>query len=115
MDTINDEVIDFVHESLNQEFSAIGGHYLFTDEVRLPFHGRKILYLLGSAVFDRTCCGYAGFGYALVPGFILNWKYKENEEGLPISQMERIRTEAVQEELGSLIKQKEAVQQVKFR
>lgn len=115
MDATDADVIDFVHEKLNQEIDAIGGHYLFTDEIRLPYGDREILVLVGSAVFDRTCCGYAGFGYALVPGFIMDWKYKTNKDGLSVSRMELIRHEALQAKVRSLINQKESIQQVKFR
>jgi hypothetical protein len=115
MDAADTGLIDFVHEKLNQEVHAIGGHYMFTDEIRLPYGDREILVLAGSAVFDRTCCGYTGFGYALVPGFIVDYKYKTNKDGLSVSRMEPIRHETVQSEIRSLISQKESIQQVKFR
>ena len=38
---------DFIHIELNVETVAIGGHYVFTKEVRLPFNGREVLYLAG--------------------------------------------------------------------
>ena len=115
MQPTSNELLDFVHEKLDQEIHAIGGHYYFSDEVRRPFKGREILYLVGGAVFDGTCCGYTGFGYALVPGFIVNWKYKTDTDGMPVSRLEPVRLKAEQEEIRSLIKQKESIDQVKFR
>ena len=106
---------DFVHQKLNQEIYAIGGRYFFSDEMRLPFKGRDILVLVGSAVFDTTCCGYAGFGYALVPGFVLDWKYKTDPDGAPVSRLEPVQRDSDQKEIRTLIKQKESIEQVNFR
>ena len=105
---------EYAHTELNQEITAIGGHYALVKEVRLPFRGREVLYLVGYGVFDTTCCGVGGSAYALVPGFILDWKYETNEDGLAVSQVEPIRAQVVQKEVRRLIKEKEIVQQVRF-
>lgn len=105
---------EYVHQELNQEITAVGGHYALVKEVCLPFRGRKVLYLVGYGIFDTTCCGIGGCTYALVPGFILDWKSKTNGDGLAVSRVEPIRDEAVRKEVQRLIKGKEIVQQVRF-
>jgi hypothetical protein len=50
----------YVHRGLDEVVTAIGGHYRFTREVRLPFGGQELLYRCGYAVFDTTCCGRGG-------------------------------------------------------
>ena len=104
----------YVHQDLNQEVTAIGGHYVLLKEVRLPFQGREVLYLVGVAAFDTTCCGPGGCGYAIVPGFIVSWKARRNLAGLALSQVEPIHDPAVQEVLRRLIVKRELVQQVRF-
>jgi hypothetical protein len=106
-----------VHQELNQEITAIGGHYVLTREVRLPFHGREVLYLVGCAVVDTSCCGAGGCAYALVPGFILEWKSQTDGDGLAVSQVEPIRDEATQREVRRLIEIEngEPVHQVTFQ
>ena len=106
---------EFVHQELNQEIYAIGGHYVLVKEARLPFQGREIMYLLGYAAFETTCCGLGGCAYALVPGFILDWKRRTNDDGLAVSQVEPIRAGAVQEHVRRLIEKKEVVHQVVFQ
>jgi hypothetical protein len=105
---------DYVHHELNQEITAIGGHYVLVKEARLPFHGREVLYLVGHAAFDSTCCGAGGCAYALVPGFLLAWKSRTNEEGLAVSHVEPIRGTGVQQQVRRLIRDTEIVQQVSF-
>ena len=105
---------DYAHQDLNTEITAIGGYYILIKEVRLPFQQREILYLVGHAAFDTTCCGVGGCAYALVPGFISSWRTSTNSEGLSVSQVEPIRDRAVQERVRRLIEQQEMVHQVTF-
>ena len=73
---------DFAHPQLGREVTAIGGHYVFGKEIRMPFYSREILYFVGYAVLDSTCCGVGGVAYVLVAGFIKQWKYKKNQDNV---------------------------------
>jgi len=105
---------EHVHQELDQEISAIGGHYVLVKEVRVPFQGRELFYLVGHAAFETTCCGAGGCAYALVPGFVLHWHNATNEDGRKLSQVEPIRAAAAQEKVKRLIGQSEMVHQVVF-
>jgi len=107
-------IADFIHYPLNQEVTAIGGHYLFIKEVRLPYQGREVLYRVGCAAVDRSCCGAGGLGYALVPGFVQGWHTTQTRDGVPISQIEPITAPDVRKEIERLIKTKEMVPQINF-
>jgi hypothetical protein len=86
---------DYAHPKLGQKITAIGGHYVFTDERRIPYNGREILYFVGYAVLNSTCCGVGGCASVLVPGFM-------------------IRDIKVQQEIRRLIQTKEIFHQVVF-
>ncbi len=105
---------DFAHPKLGREVTAIGGHYVFGKETRLPYNGREILYFIGYAVLDSTCCGVGDCAYALVPGHIRQWKYKKNRNDCPVSQVEPIRDRIDQKQIRNLIQKKEMVYQVTF-
>jgi len=105
---------EYIHQPLNEEVTAIGGHYLLVKEVRVPFRGRDVLYLVGHAAFDTTCCGVGGCAYALVPGFVVRWKEKSNHDGLATSEIEPIHDQRAQRELERLIQKQEMVHQVVF-
>ncbi len=111
---MGNEAKDYIHQGLYQEVRAIGGHYLLTKEARLDFNGREILYVLGFAQFDTTCCGNGACNYAFVPGFVKEWKTSENDEGIPVSRVEPINDKAVQKNVQRLIEQQEMVTQVNF-
>lgn len=108
------ETRDFAHPRLGQEVTAIGGHYVFGKEIRMRFRTREILYLVGYAVLDSTCCGVGGVAYVLVAGFIQDWKYKKNQTDDAISRIELIRDLSIQKEVSRIIRQKEMVHQIAF-
>ena len=112
--TPNSELQDFIHPELGQEITAIGGHYVFNNEQRLSFNNRDVLYLVGYAVVDTSCCGVGGCAYAMVPGYIRRWKYKKNETDELVSQIESVRDADDQAAISQLIQKKEYVQQVTF-
>ena len=105
---------EFAHPRLGQEVTAIGGHYVFGKEIRMPFRGREILYYVGYAVLDSTCCGVGGVAYVLVAGYIQQWKFKKNQTDNFISQIEPLGDPAVRKEVSRIIRQKEMVHQVSF-
>jgi len=104
----------FVHEPLNTEVDAIAGHYTFTREVRLPWDGRELLYLVGYAIIDTSCCGVGGCGYALVPGFVRSWKSAIDDRGLLVSQVEPVRDPDLRLAIERHIKAEEHLPQVQF-
>ena len=108
------EASEYVHLELNREVTAIAGHYVLTREVRMPFQGREILYVIGYAVFDTTCCGTGGLAYAHVPGFVLDWQGSKNGDGLAVSLVEPIRDKDMQREIRRLIEKTEVVHQIQF-
>jgi hypothetical protein len=100
------ELKTYAHHELNRDVTASGGHYRFTDEVRLPFEGREVLYLKGYAVFDTTCCGTGGCGCVQVQGFAEQWKAQKNAEGELVTLVGPIRDSALQKRIRNLIEKK---------
>ena len=111
---MNTGIQDFSHPQLNERVTAIGGSYILLKEVRLPFDGEDLLYLIGAAIFDTTCCGAGGCAYALVPGFVRQWKYKSDENGRPVSQVSPVAGDRLREKIKAVILKKESVHQVDF-
>ncbi len=105
---------EYVHEELGKEVVAIAGNYAAEREERLAVKGREVLYVVGRAMFDTTCCGVGGCGYAFVPGYILSWKKGESVEGRPVSEVEPIEDLKLRSQIEERIKKSALVQQVQF-
>jgi hypothetical protein len=115
MPSTKQKEIEYVHQGLNQQITAIGGHYVLVKEVRLPYDGREVLYLVGHAAYDSTCCGTGGCAYAVVPGLVASWHSSQTEDGLGISRLELIKDAEAQNKIRRLIERSETVQQVIFQ
>ncbi len=107
--------VEYTHLPLHQEITAIGGTYTLVKEARIAHRGREVLYLVGHAVFDATCCGVGGCAYGLVPGIVLGWKHSQTADGLAVSQVKPVRDLAVQQEIRRVIMDREVVPQVSFQ
>ena len=104
----------YTHLELGKDYGSISGYYIPEKEVRLKYNGREVLYVIGQAVIESSCCGVGSWGYALVPGYIINWQNKKNEVGLPVSQVEPITDEAIRNSIRQIIQTNEAISQIEF-
>lgn len=105
---------EYVHQGLNQEIDAIGGHYVFTEEVRFPFADREVFYLKGYGLVDRSCCGQAGCAFVRIQGFVVGWKTRLDADGNEVSLIEPILDEGMQERIREQIQRKEVFHQIAF-
>ena len=65
-----------------------------------------MLYLVGKAGIEASCCGTGGCAFIKVPGYIRAWKRGRNETGRPVSEVERIEAQDQQREIQDLLKEK---------
>jgi len=108
------KTLEYTHPKLNEDSYCIAGYYTPEKEVRLKYNNREVLYVIGKAVIESACCGVGNWGYALVPGYIINWQNKRNEAGLPVSEVEPISDEEARNNIKQIIQSKETVAQVQF-
>ncbi|MDY6854958.1 MAG: hypothetical protein SWO11_09695 [Thermodesulfobacteriota bacterium] len=105
---------DYTHEKLKEEVRFIAGYYLPEEEKRLGYKGREVLYIIGFGAIDNSCCGTGGCRYALVPGYLLKWKVRNNEDGKPISEIEPIKDKDDRAEIAGIIRGQETITQIEF-
>ena len=107
-------LLDHTHLTLNSEIAAIGGEYAFLKEATVRFQENTILYYVGCAVLNSTCCGTGGVCFARVPGVVHDFKYKSDASGVPVSMVEPITNKTIQKQLRKILQDTEMVQQVEF-
>jgi hypothetical protein len=83
-----------------------GGGYLFVEEGKLDYRGKEVLYLVGMAGIEASCCGTGGSAFIKVPGYIRAWKKGRNEAGLPVSEVERIEAYGQRKEIQGLLQER---------
>ncbi len=77
----------FIHPELDQPVEFFGGSYRLTEEGILPFCGKAVLYFVGVAGLDSSCCGRGGCAFIKIPGFVLSRERKKDESGRLISEV----------------------------
>ncbi len=104
----------YTHLEINKDVPTPSGHYTPQKEVRLKLDGREVLYVLREAVIDSSCCGTGEFNSALVPGYIVRWRTKKNQDGTPVSLVESVNDEKTRDSIRLIIKEKEHIAQTEF-
>jgi len=99
---------------LNQEVRSISGWYLLEKEGTFPWAGQTVLYFVGNACVDASCCGMGGCRYALVPGFVHCLHCRQNPEGHWISEVVPIGDGKIRAAIVARLKEEELVSQVVF-
>ena len=111
--------VEYGHLPLGEDVLAFAGYYTPEQEVRLPFHGREVLYVTGHIVVESAChgdtCSPQDYWYGLVPGYVVRWQYHKNKSGLPLSEVEPIADRETRKEIEEIILRTEAVARVDFR
>jgi hypothetical protein len=108
--------MEYVHQELGKDVNALAGYYTPMNELRLEHDGKEVLCITGLGVIESSCCGTGGCAYAIVPGYIVNWKFKENEAGLPVSEVESVADKETRREISAILQERECVgnQNVEF-
>jgi len=106
--------LEYVHQELGKDVTALAGYYTPLNEHRLEHNGKEVLCVTGLGVIESSCCGTGGCVYAIVPGYIVSWKFKENDAGLPISEVEPVADKAVRQEIAAILRERECVGNVEF-
>lgn len=106
---------DYIHPKLNEEVTSIAGSYTPEREIKVNVNDRDILAVIGFGVVDTSCCGMGGGRFAVVPGYIVDYKYAENDEGRSMSQVEPIEDDwDVRREIIRRIEEQESYCNVRF-
>jgi hypothetical protein len=105
---------DYVHQKLEQDIQSISGTYTPQKELRLELNGKHVLCVIGMAVVDTACCGSGSFLYATIPGYVVTWKDKQNESGLPVSQVESIGDEKARHAVEKILRDTENINNFNF-
>lgn len=94
---------EHIHQPLDEEIRSIAGYYMVLEEGMLEYKDREILYLVEVAAVDTSCCGRGGMGFIMVPGYVNTLKARRNDDGLWISDVERVEDEEDRREITRLL------------
>jgi len=85
--------MEFTHPELGQEVQTLAGYYVPVEEHVLPHNGREVIYILGHACIEASCCGAASWSYIQGPGVLLSKHIRDGGSTPPVSEIETIQDE----------------------
>ena len=109
--------MDYTHVPVEDGEDIVigGGCYRVGAEMRLPYDGEEVLYVIGGTGAVACCCGGGGgTAFINVPGFIRAWQSKTDDAGQPVSEVEPITDKATQEEIKKALQLEHGVPNIKF-
>ena len=63
--------LSYVPDALGVEVPAPSGYYQPVREDSLDFQGRRLMYTLGTACIEASCCGVGSWDYLRVEGYLV--------------------------------------------
>ena len=106
--------IEYIHDNLGQPVESIAGYYTPMKELRLTHNDREVLCVLGAAAIESSHYRIGSCAYALVPGYIVKWHFKESDSSMPVSEIEPIRDEKARDEISAAINKIDLVTIIDF-
>jgi len=105
---------EYQHQEPGTEVRFIAGNYTIVGEQRIVHHGRELLVVVGIAAVENTCCGTQGCRFLNVPGYVVAWKYRRTENGVPVSEVESVENEQGKADIRQLLDRRFPHSQILF-
>ena len=107
---------EYTHSRLGDEIDLAAGYYCKLEEGTMVHGEKTALYFLGNTSSVSSCC--AGFipprRYVMVPGYVKDWQYRQNEEGFPVTAIELITKKETQAEIREILQKQYDTEDVYF-
>ena len=75
-------------------------------EGKFVYQGKEVLFSVGIANLEASCCGTWGCGFVKVPGYVLSWKTRVDEHGQVLSEIEKVEDKERQIEIRKILEEK---------
>ena len=108
----------YTPESLGTEIEAPSGYYTPIEERFIDLDGKRLLYVLGSACIETSCCGTGSWSYARVEGYVVGQHSLERPRGeaggTPL-EIETVEDAAERTVIGTLLLDRHPGIRIEFR
>ncbi|MFA5367786.1 MAG: hypothetical protein WC333_07910 [Dehalococcoidia bacterium] len=104
----------YIHDELGKSIDSIAGYYTPLKELKLIHNGREVLCILGYVAVESSHYMTGGGAYALVPGYIVKWKFKQSDDNKPVSEVEPIKDEEARQDISAAINEIEPAKIIDF-
>jgi hypothetical protein len=105
----------YVPEDLGCEVAAPSGYYQPLEEAFLGLSGKRLLYILGTACIDASCCGTSSWQYLRVEGFVVENDSPQSKGDADYVEVDTIEDDADKAAIRELLLGKHPGARIEFR
>ena len=105
----------YLPESFGSEIVAPSGYYQPIEEAVVDHDGRRLLYVLGSACIDASCCGIGSWQYARVEGYLVESDRPRGEDDRDRTEIDTIEDDSDRRAIIRLLLDKHPGVRIEFR
>ena len=105
----------YVPEDFGTEVVVPSGYYQPIKEDLVAFDGKQVLYVLGSACVEASCCGIGSWAYVRVEGFVVGEEDPGDESDRKSTQIDTITAERDKAAIGALLLDRHPGARIEFR
>jgi hypothetical protein len=105
----------YVPEDLGNEVAAPSGYYQPLEESFLDYDGKRVLYILGTACIEASCCGIGNWAYLRVEGYVVEGDSSLGEDNGRYDEIETIEDDNEKTAISRLLLEKHPGARLEFR
>jgi hypothetical protein len=105
----------YSHDNLGTEVQAPWGYYQALEEGHLTYSGRQVLYTLGSACIEASCCGKGSWNYVRVEGYVDEKSGQSDPAGVDPVEVDTIEEAGERAAIAKLLGEEHPGVRVEFR
>ena len=105
---------EYIHKQPGDEGHDLPWAYLVIEEGRLINGGKEFVYTIGEVVAGCVCIGSGSVRFIHVPGYIVSWHKRPDNDLRPVSIVNSINSDDEQTEIKKILAEKYPSLQVCF-
>jgi hypothetical protein len=105
---------EYIHKLPGDEGIDLPWAYSMIEEGRLINDGKEFIFVIGKAVAGSVCIGSGSLRFIHVPGYIVSWQKKPDNDLRPISIVNPVNIDEDQTQIKKILAEKYPMLQVCF-
>jgi len=105
----------YVPDDFGNEVAAPSGYYQPLEEGFLDYEGKRLLYTLGTACIEASCCGRGSWNYLRVEGYVVEDDAADRQAGGQPLEIDTIEDANERAELSKVLLEKHPGVRIEFR
>ena len=105
----------YVPDEFGNEVAAPSGYYQPLEQGSIDYDGKRLLYTLGIACVEASCCGIGSWNYLRVEGYVVENDSSQNQSDAKDIEIETIEDDSEKTAISELLLDRHPGARIEFR